>query len=349
MTFNSLAFGARGTRHGSILRRFEFTRPAGPRPAAGRAPSARFILQLFVVPAVIVIIIVLVWLLFNWLAQMGSDPTKYVAALPRSARRWQAAASLADVLNDKRNADLKRDHTLAQDLASLLTDELKEPNEGEEQEMLDIYLCRALGEFSVPEAVPPLLEAASRTPRRYRGAPRALEGLAVFASHVPVAETPYEAQIDQALVKAAGDQDAQIRSVAAFALGVVGDESSLTQLRQMLSDVYPDVRYNAATGLARCHDRAGLEVILEMLDPDEQGSLKLESEGESRVFKRALIVENGLQATLALYADLPHDEQQKLHQAIERLTDKEQPADVRLKAVEVLRRLDEQPKPVPAA
>ena len=117
----------------------------------------------------------------------------------------------------------------------------------------------------------------------------------------------------------------------------------------MLSDVYPDVRYNAATGLARCHDRAGLEVILEMLDPDEQGSLKLESEGESRAFKRALIVENGLQATLALYADLPHDEQQKLHQAIERLTDKEQPADVRLKAVEVLRRLDEQPKPVPAA
>ena len=72
-------------------------------------PSARFILQLFVVPAVIVTIIVLVWLLFNWLAQMGSDPTKYVAALRSNSKaRWQAAASLADVLNDVRNADLKR-------------------------------------------------------------------------------------------------------------------------------------------------------------------------------------------------------------------------------------------------
>ena len=137
--------------------------------------------------------------------------------------------------------------------------------------MLDIYLCRALGEFSVPEAVPPLIEAAALTrPEDIAVRRAALEGLAVLASHSSVAETPYQTQIDQVLGKAAADQDAQIRSVAAFALGVVGDQASRDQLRQMLSDVYPDVRYNAATGLARCHDAAGLEVILEMLDPDEQ-------------------------------------------------------------------------------
>ncbi len=252
-------------------------------------PSARFILQLFVVPAVIVILIVLVWMLFNWLAQMGSDPTKYVAALRSNSKaRWQAAASLADILNDKRNVELKRNPRLAQDLASLLSDELKEPNEGEEQEMLEVYLCRALGEFSVPEAVPPLVEAASRTrPEDIAVRRAALEGLAVLASHLNIAETPYQAQVDQALASAAADTDAQIRSVAAFALGVLGDKASVELLRQMLSDVYPDVRYNAATGLARCHDAAGLDVILEMLDPEEQKSAKLESEGESREIKRA--------------------------------------------------------------
>ena len=127
-----------------------------------------------------------------------------------SKARWQAAASLADILNDKRNADQKRNPRLAQDLASLLSDELKEPNEGEEQEMLEIYLCRALGEFSVPEAVPSLLEAASRTRAEDIGVRRAaLEGLAVLASHLKIAETPYETQVDQALASAAADQDAQ--------------------------------------------------------------------------------------------------------------------------------------------
>ncbi len=312
-------------------------------------PSARFILQLFVVPAVIVIIIVLVWLLFNWLAQMGSDPTKYVAALRSNSKaRWQAAASLADVLNDTRNVELKRDRHLAQQLSSLLTDELKEPNDGEEQEMLDIYLCRVLGEFAVPDVAPPLLEAAGRArPEEIAVRRAALEGLAVLSANLSAGasatgsehavENPHQAQIDEVLAKAATDTDPQIRSVAAFALGVVGDEPSRGVLQKLLQDLYPDVRYNAATGLARHHDASGLSVILEMLDPDEERSLKLESEEDSRQFKRSLIVENGLQAALVIYSKLPESEQQSLRAAIERLTNEKLPGDIRLKATEALR------------
>jgi catalase len=90
-------------------------------------------------------------------------------------------------------------------------------------------------------------------------------------------------------------------------------------------------------------------VILDMLDPEEQKSLKLESAEESREFKRALITENGLQAALALYEHLSEADRQKLHEAIERLTDKNEPADIRLKATEVLRRLDEGAGPVEKA
>jgi HEAT repeat protein len=313
-------------------------------------PSARFILQLFVVPAVIVIIIVLVWLLFNWLAQMGSDPTKYVAALRSNSKaRWQAAASLADVLNDVRNAELKRDHRLAQELATLLTDELQRPTDADEQVMLDVYLCRALGEFSVPEVVPPLVEAAGRTrPEDIGVRQAALEGLAVVASNLPAEDNPHASDMSRAIVMAAGDGDAQIRSAAAFALGVLGDSSSTNQLQKMISDVYPDVRYNAATGLAR-HGHAGaMPVILEMLDPAEQASLKLETDDQAREFKRNLIAVNGLQAAETIYRALPTADQQTLRSAVERLTDKEQPADIRLKATETLRQFDANPAAAPA-
>jgi len=296
---------------------------------------------LFVVPAVIVIIIVLVWLLFNWLAQMGSDPTKYVAALRSNSKaRWQAAASLADVLNDTRNAELKRDQHLAQELATLLTDELQEPNDGEEQEMLDIYLCRVLGEFAVPEAAPPLLAAAGSTRAEDIAVRRAaLEGLTILSANLAKTENPHQQQIDEVLAKAAADADPQIRSVAAFALGVVGNEPSRVILRKLLQDLYPDVRYNAATGLARQHDSAGLSVILEMLDPNEDRSLQLEGAEESREFKRSLITENGLQAALVIFGSLTADQQESLRAAIELLTKEKQPADIRLKATEALRLL----------
>ncbi len=62
-----------------------------------------------------------------------------------------------------------------------------------------------------------------------------------------------------------------------------------------------------------------------------------------------MIAENGLQATLALFEHLPEADRQKLRQAIERLTDKNEPADIRLKATEVLRRLDEEIPKAPAA
>ncbi len=224
-------------------------------------PSARFILQLFVVPAVIVTIIVLVWMLFTWLAQMGSDPTKYVDALRRNSKvRWQAAASLADLLNDSRNVEMKHDQRLAQELGSLLHDELKDSSSSEEQVKLEVYLCCALGEFQVPDAVPPLVEAASLTgPEEVAVRRAALEGLAVLAKNLALKSGPEKEQMDRVLTAAAADQEPEIRVAAAFALGLLGDARATEQLAQMLTDAYPAARYNAATGLARQGNPAGSE------------------------------------------------------------------------------------------
>jgi len=306
-------------------------------------PSARFILQLFVVPAVIVSIIVLVWLLFNWLAQMGSDPTKYVEALRRNTKaRWQAAASLADLLNDSRNAHLKRDRRLASELASLLSDELKHATLGEEQLNLAAFLCKALGEFEVPEAVPPLVAAAGRTaPEDVRVRRAAIEGIAVLTSKLPARDNPDQRGVDRVLALAAADSDAQIRSAAAFALGIVGDEQSTAQLKKLLYDIYPDVRYNAATGLARHHDPAGLAVILEMLDP-AQPTTKPEPDEQSGDFKHSLIAVNGLQAAVGVYPALAIEDRQTVREAIARLETKDEPADIRMRATEALKQLANQ-------
>ena len=126
-------------------------------------PSAGFILQLFVVPAVIVGIIVLVWLSFTWLAQMGSNPEKYIEGLSRNNEaRWQSAAALADVLNNKSNVALKQDEKLAGRLADILDGELKTGSTDEKLVALRVFLCRALGEFQVAEVVPVLVRASDR-------------------------------------------------------------------------------------------------------------------------------------------------------------------------------------------
>ncbi len=158
---------------------------------------------------------------------------------------------------------------------------------------------------------------------------------------MPAVDNPHRAELDRVLVTAAQDADEQIRSAAVFALGVLGDEAAIEQLKKSLIDVYPDVRYNAATGLARHGNAAGLAVILEMLDPDEQASVRLETEEQSRDFKRSLITVNALQVAPTIYSALSAEDQQRLREAIERLSKQEQPAELRLRATEILRQLEQ--------
>jgi hypothetical protein len=127
-------------------------------------PSAGFLVQLFLVPGLIVAIIVGVWLTFHWLAHLGQDPQAYVRTLRRDNEgRWQAALNLANDLRGPGGAVLKADATLAGELGRILADESKSGRTGEQSQMLRVYLCRALGEFTIPEALAPLLERAQDT------------------------------------------------------------------------------------------------------------------------------------------------------------------------------------------
>jgi HEAT repeat protein len=296
-------------------------------------PSAAFIVQLFVIPGVIVLIIVLVWLLFNWLAQMGSDPTAYVQALrKRNPGSWHAAVNLANALHSDRTGQLRGDRQLARELATILDEDisagsgLNADSEADAQAVnLRIYLCKALGEFNVDAGVDALLRAAT-TERSEAEVPvriAAIESLAVLAERL--ASSADSERMARPLIEASRDDDRRVRSVAAFALGVIGRSDALTRLQSMLGDPIADVRYNAATGLAR-HGRAeSAAVLVEMLLPDQSQAVELESteddrgEYNARDFKTNLIHMNGLRAVEQLAKANATADLSMLNEAIDQL------------------------------
>ena len=264
-------------------------------------PSAGFLVQLFLVPGVIVAIIVGVWLTFHWLAHLGNDPQAYLRTLRRDNEgRWQAALNFANDLRGPRGESLKSDANLATEVGNVLNDEVAKARTNEQSQRLKLYLCRALGEFSVPEAVPPLVARAADLDD-LETARAAVEALAVLTTNLTAAGTGATdpEQVVEVVVAASRSDDQQLRGSSAFTLGIVGGEAAVDRLVLLQSDAVEDVRYNAATALARLGRDEAYETLAEMLaledleaGPDEQS--------QSERYKRALVVVNALRAVALL-------------------------------------------------
>ena len=267
-------------------------------------PSAAFLVQLFVVPAVIVTIIVFVWLAFHWLAQLGNDPEAYVRTLRRANEgRWQAALNLANDLRGPGGAALKNDARLAGELASILADEVASgrPRGGghtaEQSRTLCGYLCRALGEFAVPDAAAALATRA-RDVDDPQTARAAVEAIAVLSANLAAMGRGFDdpAAVTSAVLEAARGNDPGLRSAAAYALGVLGGDGSEDRLVQLLDDAAEDVRFNAAVGLARQGNDAAWDTLAEMLALPDQPAAAGDEEAQASRYRRVLIVVNALKA-----------------------------------------------------
>jgi len=275
-------------------------------------PSAGFILQLFFIPLVIVALVVMVWLMFSWIAQAGSDPRDLVDNLKRlNDSSWQSALSLAEQLKNPEYDHLKDDHGLAKDLAEVLQSELQTGSIEEPRLRLRIFLCRSLGEFRVADGLDALVQAATQElkPEEINVRAAAVEALAISAANPQFTKLREDPRVLEAIMAASqvrrdGDDPnhlaAELRSRAAYALGVYGGATALDRLATMLDDAYPNVRYNAATGLARQGDFRATPALLEMLDPAGSGGMVDEqSEGEKQR-KRSQILLNGVRGAYQL-------------------------------------------------
>jgi len=309
-------------------------------------PSAAFLVQLFLVPAIIVGIIVAVWLAFHWLAQLGNDPEGYVRTLRRANEgRWQAALNLANDLRGPGGGALKGDAKLAADLAGILSDEVASGraklggHAGEQSRTLSGYLCRALGEFAVPEAVAPLVERARDTgdPETARAA---VEAIAVLTTNLSAAGTalPDRSVVTDALLAASRSDDPGLRSAAAFTLGVVGGADADERLELLVGDAADDVRYNAAIGLARQGREAGYATLAEMLTLPDAPAEPGDEAAQSQRYRRALIVVNALKA-VGLLVDAGVMPPESITQPLAALDD-DPVGDVRAAAVALAKKIE---------
>lgn len=264
-------------------------------------PSAGFLVQLFLVPGIIVAIIVGVWLTFHWLAHLGNDPQAYLRTLRRDNEgRWQAALNFANDLRGPGGAALKADADLATEVGSVLDDEVAKGRTNEQSQRLKLYLCRALGEFAVPEAVPPLVARAADL-ADLETARAAVEALAVLTTNLVAAgqQAADPEQVVEVVVAASRSEDQRLRGSAAFTLGIVGGEAAATRLIEMQSDASDDVRYNAATALARLGRDEAYETLAQMLALDDVDAGP-DEQSQSERYKRALVVVNALRAVALL-------------------------------------------------
>lgn len=310
-------------------------------------PSAGFLVQLFLVPALIVGIIVSVWLAFHWLAQLGNDPQAYVRTLRRNTEgRWQAALNLANDLRGPGGAALKADATLAGELASILADEVKSGrpvgsgHSAEQSRTLCVYLCRALGEFTVPEAAAPLVARAddAAEPEIARAA---VEALAVLATNLEGVGRAFAdpAAVTTALLANTRSSDDGLRSSAAYALGVVGGDGARDRLEALCGDGADDVRYNAALGLSRFGDIAAYDTLGEMLSLPDVVAPAGNPEAQAERYKRAMVVVNALKGVGLLVDQSSEPPPGSILEAIAGLEDDGIP-DVRQGAKALLRRVE---------
>ncbi len=330
-------------------------------------PSASFILQLFLIPLMIVAIIVAVWMGFSWLAHLGANPEDMVTDVEKlNAGSWQQALTLADMLRNPKYDHLKDDSQLAQRLANVLHKQLAEGSLDKNRINLRLYLAKGLGEFRTPVVLPALVEAATlerdaeveRTadprmwfPKEVDVRRAALESFAVLADENGLGAEKLREQQDvvQAVLSASrefpaasdpNDDRAKLRQTAAFTLGVMGGEAALSRLAHLLSDSFPNTRYNAAIGLARHGDARAITGLIEMLDPENDAVVASEGEdADGQYWKRALVMMNALRASKQLQEKNPSADLSRLYEAMEKALDPKYEDDVHLEVREAAREL----------
>ncbi len=307
--------------------------------------------QLILIPLAVVIALVAAGLAVGWLVSPRANPSDIVRELGKEHRgNWRKALVLANMLRNPQHAEYRRDRELAHQLRLLLDAELDAAQMDKDQIRLRVFLCRALGEFETPESLPVLIEAGltQRDPAEIVVRRSAVEAVTVLAFRLgPKTVRENRTLVDMALAASqtfAGDislsrSSAELRGSAAFLLGVLGGEAALDRLVELVEDPSPDVRFNAATGLARHGRIEAVPVLQEMLDPDRADAVANERSEEGRQWKRALVVTNAMQAIDQLAEQVPASKLEPLIQSLDQLAGADVPRPVQVQARQKLQAL----------
>ena len=310
-------------------------RESAPQNPLVAAPALA--VQFFLIPLAVVAVIGAVYLGFRSMVVDTRDAREYLAEVQNGGtdRRWPAAYELSRLMDDPK---VRADRSLAPALVSAF-EQAKDDDPRIRQ-----YLALAIGRLD-----PPLPAAAIDVLSRSLDEPDRVEtpGINAWVSRLTGWS---DADLGEARIStiwalgASGDPrvaarlqpfyqspDAGVRKIVVYALGALPGDAQLETLHAALEDAAPDVRWNAAVGLARHGDRDGAGVIRQMLDRDYvEQTVTRDVRQDVDMDPIADVMISGLRAAAAL-----NDE--TLRESIALLSQQDRSMKVRQAAIEALK------------
>ena len=292
------------------------------RPIDTLAAAPSLAAQFFLIPLTVVAVVVAIYGGFRMMVTDERTPQEYLNDVRTGGRerRWPAAYELSRLMDDP-DTEIR-----FPDLAPALMRAFVE-SRGDDPRVRR-YLALAIGRLESPpsETISTLAESLDD--------PDPETVISVIWALASVG--------DEAVVPLIGamyrSQDAGVRKMVVYALGVLPDDGTHTTLRAALDDPVPDVQWNAAVSRARHGDGRGVRVLRRMLDRDYLSGLVIPS--ETLVDPASDVMISGLRAVAALGA---LSVAENLRSPVAVLAEQDDSFKVRQAAMETLAAMDPSP------
>ena len=262
-------------------------------PARGPLANAPALaVQFFLIPLAVVGAVVLIYGGFRMLVIDERTPEEFLndVRVGGRDRRWPAAYELSRLLD---TPGIEAAHP---DLGPALVQAFADSS-GDDPRVRR-YLALAVGRLRTqpPGALEALVEAL--------GDPDSETRISVIWALASIGDPSVVDDIE-AMYQS---EDAGVRKMTVYALGVLPADERAATLRNALDDAAPDVQWNAAVALARHGRGDGLQVLGRMLDRDYvQRNVDRASRVDGGVDPVAEVMVSGLQAVGALKASQLHE------------------------------------------
>ncbi len=296
--------------------------PARPVSPLAAAPSLA--VQFFLIPLSVVAVVVAIYGGFRMMVADERSPDEYLRELRTGwgDQRFRPAYELSRLLEDPET------EARYPELAPALLQAFVE-SRGDDPRVRR-YLALAIGRLQHPPAhtVSTLTAALDDSDQDAETLINLIWTLASLGDPqvVPQVVAHYRAQ------------DAGVRKMVVYALGVLPDDGTHTTLRAALDDPVPDVQWNAAVSLARHGDARGLTVLRRMLDREYVAGQVTPSGNLLEPVNDVMI--SGLRAVAALSEDsLAND----VRPTLVALADSDESLKVRQAAMEALDAIESSP------
>ena len=203
----------------------------------------------FVIPFIIVVFGVLFFFMFQILIDESDSAEDYLDQIKvgSATKRWQSAFELGKILS---NPDLRPEsETFKNEMISTYK-KAKTDNY-----LVRTYMALAMGRTADGYYGEALMTGIDDENPNSRSAAISALGMIQYA--------PAVGKIKMML---GPDQSSEDRLTAVIALGMIGDESVISDLKRLLKDEEPNIRWDAAIALAKMGNNSGINEILYLLD-----------------------------------------------------------------------------------